>query len=195
MRNSAKKQDGFTIIEVLIVLAIAALILVVVLVAIPQLQRNQRNSARQNIAGRVVAEINNFAGNNNGLFPAGNLGPGTSGTPVRQNLGAPGIADSFFERYLDCGTSTAVPVICGVDISDPQTGSAIGTGTNAGDSVTLTAANNSTANEPGDAPGSISYTTNAICNGEILNTADASGRNYAFMMRLEGGAVFCLDNR
>lgn len=195
MRNLFKKEEGFTIIEVMIVLAIGALILVVVLVAIPQLQRNQRNSARQNVAGRIAAELNNFAGNNNGLFPAPSLSAGTSGTPVRQNVGEPGIDNSFFERYLDCGDSTAVPVECGVNINDPSTGSALGTGTNAGESVTMTAANNNTGNIPADAPGSISYTTNAVCNGEILNNTDASARNYAFMVRLEGGAVFCVDNK
>ena len=65
-----KREEGFTIIEVLIVLAIAALILVVVLVAIPQLQRNQRNSARQNDASRVVTSVQNWSANNNGrVFP------------------------------------------------------------------------------------------------------------------------------
>jgi prepilin-type N-terminal cleavage/methylation domain-containing protein len=35
-----KRQQGFTIIEVLIVLAIAALILLIVFLAVPALQRN-----------------------------------------------------------------------------------------------------------------------------------------------------------
>lgn len=71
MRKTIQNKDsGFTIIEVLIVLAIAALILVVVLIAIPQLQRNQRNSARQNDASRVVTSVQNWSANNNGrVFP------------------------------------------------------------------------------------------------------------------------------
>ncbi len=64
------RQKGFTIIEVMIVLAIAGLIMVVVLIAVPQLQRNQRNSARQAIVARMSTEINNYAGNNNGNIPA-----------------------------------------------------------------------------------------------------------------------------
>lgn len=64
------KQQGFTIIEVMIVLAIGALILVVVLIAIPQLQANQRNSARQNVISRVMTELSAYAGNNNGEYPA-----------------------------------------------------------------------------------------------------------------------------
>jgi prepilin-type N-terminal cleavage/methylation domain-containing protein len=69
------KDGGFTIIEVMIVLAIAALILVVVLVAIPQLQRNQRNSARQNEASRILVSVQNWSANNNGaVFSASNRG-------------------------------------------------------------------------------------------------------------------------
>lgn len=63
------RNSGFTIIEVMIVLAIAALILVVVLVAIPQLQQSQRNTARQDVTSRVLTELSNYAGNNNGQYP------------------------------------------------------------------------------------------------------------------------------
>lgn len=69
LQELKNKERGFTIIEVLIVLAIAALILVIVLVAIPQLQRNQRNTARKSVVGRVSTEISNSAGNNNGQIP------------------------------------------------------------------------------------------------------------------------------
>lgn len=72
LQQLRKKQEGFTIIEVLIVLAIAALILVIVLIAIPQLQRNQRNTARQNDAARVLTATQNWSANNNGkVFVAG----------------------------------------------------------------------------------------------------------------------------
>src|SRR6056297_3393327 len=81
--NKEEAQKGFTIIEVMIVLAIAGLILVVVLVAIPQLQRNQRNTARQATLARMVTEISNYAGNNNGQIPEDQ-----------------GELDSFYERYL-----------------------------------------------------------------------------------------------
>lgn len=85
MKRLQKKEDGFTIIEVMIVLAIGALILVVVLVAIPQLQRNQRNQARQNVVSRVMTELSAYAGNNRGEFPE-------SDTQLQ---------DRFVERYLD----------------------------------------------------------------------------------------------
>lgn len=90
------KQQGFTIIEVMIVLAIGALILVVVLIAIPQLQVNQRNSARQNIISRVMTELSAYAGNNNGRYPET----------------APGLTIGDFEtRYL-----------ANVNYEDPSTG-------------------------------------------------------------------------
>lgn len=64
-----KKASGFTIIEVIIVLAIAGLIMVIVFIAVPQLQRNQRDNARQNVANRVNAEMETYAGNNQGQYP------------------------------------------------------------------------------------------------------------------------------
>jgi len=66
---SDKRQEGFTIIEVMIVLAIAGVIIAAVLVAVPQLQRNQRNSARRAVLSRVKVEIDNYVSNNNGVPP------------------------------------------------------------------------------------------------------------------------------
>src|SRR3989344_3303991 len=70
MKNVLNKTyKGFTIIEVMIVLAIAGLIMVIVFFAIPQLQRNQRDNARQNVTNRVKAEIETYASNNQGVYP------------------------------------------------------------------------------------------------------------------------------
>jgi prepilin-type N-terminal cleavage/methylation domain-containing protein len=108
--SKKKLQEGFTIIEVMIVLAIAGLILVVVLVAIPQLQRNQRNNARQALLARIVAEVSNYAGNNNGQIPADSVNNGAG------NLGNPAVAQttSFAGRYLS-----------GIDVNDPSTGASV----------------------------------------------------------------------
>lgn len=62
-------QKGFTIIEVLIVLAIAGLIMVVVFLAVPSLQRSGRNNAYNTNANNVLAGINNYMSNNNGVLP------------------------------------------------------------------------------------------------------------------------------
>lgn len=67
MLKQLKKQDkGFTIIEVMIVLAIAGLIMLIVFLAVPALQRNSRNTQRNNDAGLVAAAVNECINNRNG---------------------------------------------------------------------------------------------------------------------------------
>lgn len=61
-----KKQEGFTIIEVLIVLAIAGLIMLIVFLAVPALQRNARNTARNNDANLLTSAVNECLSNRNG---------------------------------------------------------------------------------------------------------------------------------
>jgi prepilin-type N-terminal cleavage/methylation domain-containing protein len=61
-----KKEEGFTIIEVLIVLAIAGLIMLIVFLAVPALQRNSRNNARNSDASRVSAAVTECLANRNG---------------------------------------------------------------------------------------------------------------------------------
>jgi prepilin-type N-terminal cleavage/methylation domain-containing protein len=65
-----KDQKGFTIIEVVLVLAIAGLIFLIVFLALPQLQRSRRDTQRKNDVGRILAELENYASNNNGDYPA-----------------------------------------------------------------------------------------------------------------------------
>lgn len=65
-----KRQEGFTIIEVLIVLAIAGLILLVVFLAVPALQRNSRNTQRQNDVAGLLGGMSEYVNNNNGSLPA-----------------------------------------------------------------------------------------------------------------------------
>ena len=62
----SKREEGFTIIEVLIVLAIAGLIMLIVFLAVPALQRNQRNNGRNNDASRIAAAISECLANRNG---------------------------------------------------------------------------------------------------------------------------------
>lgn len=72
MKNIKKlrnQNEGFTIIEVLIVLAIAGLIMLIVFLAVPALQRNSRNTARKSDVGRVGAAITEFSTSNNGKVP------------------------------------------------------------------------------------------------------------------------------
>ncbi|MET1032946.1 MAG: type II secretion system protein [Candidatus Saccharimonadales bacterium] len=64
-----KRNEGFTIIEVLIVLAIAGLILLVVFLAVPALQRNSRNTQRKNEVSALLGAVNEWTNNNSGKLP------------------------------------------------------------------------------------------------------------------------------
>lgn len=64
-----QNNKGFTIIEVVLVLAIAGLIFLIVFLALPQLQRSRRDTQRKNDAGRALAALESYAGNNNGNYP------------------------------------------------------------------------------------------------------------------------------
>ena len=65
-----KEEQGFTIIEVLIVLAIAGLILLIVFLAVPALQRNSRNTQRKSDVSNLLAAVNEYVSNNGGTLPA-----------------------------------------------------------------------------------------------------------------------------
>lgn len=89
LKNLKKKNEGFTIIEVLIVLAIAGLILLIVFLAVPALQRNSRTTQLKNASAAILGVANEYVSNNNGQQPGGcSIGPdGTitisgTGTPV-----------------------------------------------------------------------------------------------------------------
>lgn len=64
-----KREQGFTIIEVLIVLAIAALIFLIVFLAVPALNRNSRNNAIKHDAANVLSGVQTFESNNSGQLP------------------------------------------------------------------------------------------------------------------------------
>lgn len=68
--QKTKDQQGFTIIEVLIVLAIAGLILLIVFLAVPALQRNAHNTSIKNDVAGVLGAMNEYVNNNNGSVPA-----------------------------------------------------------------------------------------------------------------------------
>lgn len=74
--KNLRRNDGFTIIEVLIVLAIAGLIMLIVFLAVPALQRNARNTSRKNDAGTLASAISEYVNNNDGQVPASCTGGG-----------------------------------------------------------------------------------------------------------------------
>lgn len=63
-------KKGFTLIEVVLVLAIGGLIFLLAFLAFQQVSRNRRDTQRRTDVARVVAELQNYAGDNNGQYPA-----------------------------------------------------------------------------------------------------------------------------
>lgn len=92
------KQNGFTIIEVVLVLAIAGLIFLMVFIALPALQRNQRDTQRRDDMSRMSSQLNSYATNNRGDLP----NPSNSGEMSR-----------FMESYMRVNEG---------EFRDPQTG-------------------------------------------------------------------------
>jgi prepilin-type N-terminal cleavage/methylation domain-containing protein len=68
--NLLKKEKGFTLIEIVLVLAIAGLLLVIVFLAVSGAQKSRRDSQRKNDNARLMAQVEAYAGNNNGAYPA-----------------------------------------------------------------------------------------------------------------------------
>lgn len=124
LQNLRKRNEGFTIIEVLIVLAIAGLILLVVFLAVPALQRNSRNTQRKSDVQAALGAVTDYMSNNAGSLPTGYdatakaiTGTGTSAglklgyyTTVSVGAGAlanPGTDTLTIRTGTSCGTTAA----------------------------------------------------------------------------------------
>ena len=94
-----KNKEGFTIIEVVLVLAIAALIFLMVFIALPALQRNQRDTARKTVLGKITSALTSYQGNTRGSFPGINTSTGAA---------TAGTFQSVFAGYVD-GTAATSP--------------------------------------------------------------------------------------
>lgn len=149
MRNkNIKREDGFTIIEVLIVLAIAGLIMLIVFLAVPALQRNARNTSRKSDAASLASALSEYINNNDGQLPASCTGaacafvsnwkPGyytaanvtyTDNTAGGATLGDPGDANAKINiaSYMTCAgtaaTSTGASSRSVAIVYDVETGS------------------------------------------------------------------------
>lgn len=70
LQTKKRIQEGFTIIEVMIVLAIAAAIMLLVFLAVPALNRSSHNTKRTNDVGALGAALTDYTNNNNGALPS-----------------------------------------------------------------------------------------------------------------------------
>ena len=70
MKSLNKKEQGFTLIEIVIVLAIAAAIILMVFLAVTGVRKSQRDTQRRSDAGRMAATLEQYASNYGGAYPA-----------------------------------------------------------------------------------------------------------------------------
>ncbi len=207
--SSSKKKDsalsaGFTIIEVMIVLAIAGLIMVIVFIAVPQLQRNQRDQTRQNIANRVKAEMETYAGNNQGIYP------------FKNGCSTVGCITDFVNRYIGIGSgppTTCNPSDGKVNTCDPTLSSPIvlGTGPSNGQPIACGVGPPSPDGSPcpgvttqisGITHGQFYIFFGAKCSGEnVVSSGNSTGlspasvRTYAQIIGLDRDkTLYCIDN-
>jgi prepilin-type N-terminal cleavage/methylation domain-containing protein len=109
--KNVKREDGFTIIEVLIVLAIAGLIMLIVFLAVPALQRNARNTSRKSDASSLASALSEYINNNDGQLPASCTGTACNSTFL--NNWKPGFYTAPNVTYTDNTTS-------GASMGDPK---------------------------------------------------------------------------
>ena len=165
MSNTHKQKDeGFTIIEVVLVLAIAALIMLMVFIALPALQRNQRDTTRKNDVSRLQSAINNYKSRNRGSLPT-NWGSSTDftaglfGEDLRRNN----------DQFADPSGGEYVPVV-----------------------VTSGAVQN--PNYADTNAMNIYINVGSTCNGEnATGTPVGTARKVAIVKPLEGGGRHCAE--
>ena len=173
MLNKLKKNNdqGFTIIEVMIVLAIAGLILLIVFLAVPALQRSARNTQRKNDVASLSGGVANYISNNNGGIPGRVV---LSGGTVTIDCGTTGNINGTHCDTTDTNTETAkVSSFTTLTVnSSPSTSSA------APDTNTLV------------------YVPGWTCNSSNTGLGSASSRTAAFLYQIENGgsaANECLE--
>lgn len=195
IKDQIKNKKGFTIIEVVLVLAIAGLIFLMVFIALPALQSSQRNTQRENDLNRILTEVTDYSGNNNGRLPF---------TLDNETIGASGSeVANFVPRYIDdtCknGPSSGSGFECDADqFRDPD-----------GNLYQFKVVSGMKMNSDEDAPGlPASYAESIVDDRHIITavvgvtcginegtvTRGTGNRQVALFMVLEGGSIACSAN-
>lgn len=164
--NVQKQQNGFTIIEVVLVLAIAGLIFLMIFIALPALQRGQRDTQRRDDASRFITQLNSYSTNNNGRIPT--FAQVTDGS-----------ATGFRVRYLKQDLTTEE----NSEFRDPRTG--------ANYTIAATLPTDATQDT---FYSTFQYVTGQRCDGESLVSAGGT-RVAAIRINLEGSGIYCMDNQ
>ena len=106
-RRSLSLEQGFTIIEVMIVLGIAGMLTLFVFLAIPTLTRNSRNTTRKEGAASILHAISHYELNHGGTVPSPCDGP----TGPSSCLTGSGFAAGQHIIYYDGGSGSDV-IMC-----------------------------------------------------------------------------------
>jgi len=116
-----KLNQGFTIIEVMIVLAIAGLILAIIFLAVPALQRNSRNTQRNSDGTHLGGLVETYIADNSGTQPTQIIDSNTPAVPVANTVYIGG--DTFTAQATGApfvsGATTAITVAPGGGVSSP----------------------------------------------------------------------------
>lgn len=162
--SAQKQQKGFTIIEVVLVLAIAGLIFLMVFIALPALQRNQRDSQRQNDLNRLQTAVVNYTNSNRGALPTN--------------------WNTFITQYMTVGGDTFI---------DPSGATAAqGAGQKTYQLVSNTTSPLTVNFSTGQ--NIIYYATGRVCGSTADTLAAGGSRKVAFRIALEGGGYRCVNN-
>ncbi len=99
--QSATRQRGFTIVELLIVIVIIGILAALVIVAYTGIQTRARDAKSQTDAQAILKKAEAYAADSNGIYPANEAGFGTGVGALGTDLGT----------VLQNGTSALLPAI------------------------------------------------------------------------------------
>ena len=99
--QSATRQRGFTIVELLIVIVIIGILAALVIVAYTGIQTRARDAKSQTDAQAILKKAEAYAADSNGIYPANEAGFGTGVGALGTDLAA----------VLGDGTSAVLPAI------------------------------------------------------------------------------------
>ena len=184
------KEQGFSIVEILIVLAIAGLIMLIIFLIIPQFMRVRRDSERKREVSYVASQLETYSSDNSDTYP--NDGAGAGAPPPDDRC-------AFLQTYLTAGAG------CSIIVPDPlpaSTGDCAKSSSsrfdfcyhNRGGHHQYTGNFDEISIEPGhwcNVGGSVPADDPLISG----NNGDNNLNNYAVWTRIEGGPVFCVDNK
>ncbi len=194
-----KTNQGFTIIEVVLVLAIAGLIFLMVFVALPALQRSQRDTQRRNDMSRVDTSLVQYQTNHqtsaSGLPGTGSYAPksGSNATDNQLVCGDNDTACLFIRDYMNTGVDQKTASSEQGTYTYTENAFKDPDGWYYGVNIAQLSTNQ-TFTIPNTTMDHIIYIrTGARCDND--KAVSDSQRHFAILYRLEGAGVYCIDDQ